>query len=78
MCGVGEGDPPLELRLLDLAATLASMMGVCIPFSNIGQVSLPLWRLTGASDPGPVVAANAQQVLLLYCPAFWAYCWQHV
>lgn len=50
------------LRQIDLAATLSLMMGVQIPYSNVGQVSADLFALTGGSDLGPLLAANAQQV----------------
>lgn len=51
-----------SLRQIDLAATLSLMMGVEIPYSNVGHVSADLWALTGGSDLGPLLAANAQQV----------------
>eukprot|EP00884_Botryococcus_braunii_P021643 jgi/Botrbrau1/8162/Bobra.357_2s0008.1 len=61
-CSIKHEQGPPEVRQLDLAATIAVMMGIAIPFSNIGQVSIPLWSLTGNTGPGPAFAENAKQV----------------
>ena len=50
---------------VDFAPTLASLLGVPIPFGNIGRISRELWELRGdLSGYEAALAVNARQASL--------------
>eukprot|EP00887_Chlorella_sp_A99_P003022 scaffold9.g3022.t1 len=68
-CGVEANQCAPDLAQNDLTPTLAALLGVPIPFGNVGAVSAELWALAarhpgGGAPPGlaHVLAANADQV----------------
>ncbi len=56
---------PRVMQQLDFAATLSTVLGVPIPYSNIGQVSWDLWRLgaknNGSPSPSPSPSPSAAE-----------------
>ena len=65
--------PVVTLPQLDFASSMALLLGVPIPFGNVGRLSRELWLLSGAHDaPASFCAAlagNAWQARCL-CHAF--------
>ena len=50
---------------VDFAPTLAALLGVPIPFGNIGRISRELWELRGnVAGYRAAMAANAHQARL--------------
>lgn len=64
-CGVEGNQCAPDLHQMDLAPTLAAMLGVPIPFGNLGKLSPEMWQLTlrqhaGHSSAGGAAAAAAE------------------
>ncbi|KAL4452193.1 hypothetical protein ABPG75_007855 [Micractinium tetrahymenae] len=58
-CGVERNQCAPDLLQMDLAPTLAAMLGVPIPFGNLGRLSAELWQLTLPQHGGSATAATA-------------------
>lgn len=62
-CGVEANQCAPDLPQMDLAPTLAAMLGVPIPFGNLGKLSGELWQLTlrqhSSASPAATHAADA-------------------
>lgn len=58
-CGVEGNQCAPDLHQMDLAPTLAAMLGVPIPFGNLGKLSAELWQLTLSQSTPRSSAATA-------------------
>lgn len=60
-CGMEGNQCAPDLQQLDLTPTLAAMLGVPIPFGNLGKLSAELWQLTVGHlvDSGGAAASGA-------------------
>ncbi len=72
-CGVEGNQCAPDLHQMDLAPTLAAMLGVPIPFGNLGKLSPEMWQLTlrqhaGCSSADAAAAAAAEPPA---APAAW-------
>lgn len=51
-CGPDANQCAADLAQMDLTSTLAALLGVAIPFGNLGKVSPELWGFAAVDDDG--------------------------
>lgn len=82
-CGIERNQCAPDLPQINFAPTLAGLLGVPIPFGNLGSVSMELWglaawRRAGDADQGlgSVLQLNAEQVQKMAPCSGWQM-WRH-